>query len=375
LQAADLMGWSPRSMRRWRVRWMQHGIDGLRDRRCRRSPQRAPASVVQRVLRLYRGRYRGFNMRHYYAVLRREHHFAYSYSFLRQLLGGAGLVKKKRPRGRHRLRREPRASFGELLHIDGSPHGWLALRPEERCCLIAVVDDATKRLLYGRLVEHESSQAVFEALDAVFRTHGLPMSVYTDRASWAAVTPKAGEPVDKSRRTQIGRALHRLGVEHILAYSPQARGRSERLNRTVQGRLINELRVARIRTLEAANRYLDEHFVPDYNLEFAGSPADPQPVFVSAQPYDLRQILCFEEPRVVARDNTVSWEALRLQIPRQRGRLTCAGLQVLVRRHLDGSYSVWHGTRPLAHFDPRGRLQIPETQTAPLPSEGLGAVA
>jgi transposase len=375
LQGADILGWSPRTMRRWRSRWLKWGVDGLRDRRRRPSPRRAAGKEVTPVLRLYRGRYRGFNVRHFHAVLCREHGFRYSYSFLRQLLQTAGLVKKKRPRGRHRLRREPRAQFGELLHLDGSPHVWLALRPQERCCLISVVDDATKRLLYAHLVEQESSQAVFEALAAVFATQGLPMALYTDRASWAAFTPKAGEPVDKTRRTQVGRALHRLGVEHILAYSPQARGRSERINRTLQGRLVNELRVARIRTLEAANRYLQERFLPAHNQEFVRPPVDPIPAFAPVSPFDLAQILCFQEQRVVGKDNTVVWEARRLQIPRQPGRATCAGLEVLVRRHLNGSYSVWRGTRPLATFDPRGRLLTPKTQTAPALQSPVGAVA
>lgn len=375
LQAADLMGWTPRTMRRWRKRWLRWGVDGLSDQRRRPSPRRVGGRAVSKVLRLYRGRYRGFNVRHFHAVLRREHGFGHSYTFLRQLLQGAGLVKKQRPRGRHRLRRDPRPQFGEMLHLDGSPHGWLALRPEERCCLIAVVDDATKRLLYAQLVEHESSQAVFEALDAVFREHGLPMALYTDRASWAAYTPKRGEPVDRSQLTQVGRALKRLGIEHILGYSPQARGRSERINRTLQGRLVNELRVARIRNLRAANRYLQERFLAAHNLEFARPPLDPAPAFVSADPFDLEQILCFEEERVIGKDNIVMWDGLRLQIPRQPGRATCSGLAVTVRRHLNGSHTVWRGARLLTTFDRRGSCQTPQNATAHASEMKAGAIA
>lgn len=185
-----------------------------------------------------------------------------SYSFVNQALQAAGLVKKHRARGRHYRRREPRACFGELVHLDGSTHRWLALVPDERCTLLATLDDATKQVLHAALYPSESTHAVMTTLAEVFRTHGLPMALYTDRAHWAFHTPKAKGPVDKARVTQVGRALARLGIEHIPAYSPQARGRSERLNRTFQDRLVNELRVAGIATLVTANRYLAADFVP-----------------------------------------------------------------------------------------------------------------
>src|SRR6267378_5907575 len=268
VQAADLMGISPRSMRRWRARMDRGGADGLLDRRCRPSPRRVPGRVVAGLLRQYKGRYRGFNVRHFHAVLVREHGFEYSYSFVKQVLQGAALIKRLRPRGRHRLRREPRALFGELLHIDGSRHRWLALMPEEFFSLIAVVDDATKQVLYAKLVDAEGTVPIFEALRVVFRRYGLPQALYSDRASWAARTPVKDEPVDKTRPTHVGRALKRLGVEHILAYSPQARGRSERV---------------------------------------------------------------------------------------------CVGLHLVVRRHLDGTHSVWRGAQKLASYDSRGRLKSPQT--------------
>ena len=185
---------------------------------------------------------------------------------MKHALQTAGLVPKCRPRGRHRRRREPRACFGELLHIDGSLHPWLALVPDLRATLIPVVDDATKRLLYAQLVEAESTPSVMTALREVFTTYGLPMALYSDRAHWAFHTPTAKGPVDKTRLTQAGRALAHLGVEHIPAYSPQARGRSERLNRTGQDRLVNELRVAGIATMVAANAYLRGVFVAHYTV-------------------------------------------------------------------------------------------------------------
>jgi len=359
IQASDILGWSPRTLRRWRWRFERHGVDALVDRRCRPSARRIPEKEVGRILRLYRTRYRGFNVRHFHSILKREHGVTWSYSFIRFVLQGAGLVKKKRPRGRHRLRREPRALFGEMLHVDGSPHRWLTLCPDERFCLIAMVDDATKQLLYAQLVEVECTEAILNALYAVLERHGLPQAIYSDRASWAVYTPVKDEPFDRSRLTQVGRALKRLGVEHILAYSPQARGRSERVNRTLQDRLVNELRVAGIRSVAAANRYLEERFLPAYNIEFGRAPRDPASAFVPLGPVCLHQVLCFEEERVVQKDNTVGCGSVRLQIPKQPGRATCAGLSVSVRRHLDRTYSIWRGPQCLASYDSRGRILAP----------------
>ena len=350
LQAADILGWSPRTLRRWRGRYAERGYDGLFDRRRGRpSPRRAPLAEVERLLHLYRERYPGFNVRHFHEIARREHRVTLSYSFTRLALQGAGLVRTRRPRGRHFQRREPRACFGELLHVDGSRHAWLALVPTERQTMLAVLDDATKRVLYAQLVEAESTAPVMTAWGAVFHTQGLPMALYTDRASWAFQTPKAGGTVDKTRLTQVGRALKRLGVEHLPAYSPQARGRSERLNRTLQDRLVNELRVAGLRTVAAANAYLRTTFLPHYHAMFTRPPRDAASAFVSLGMVDLEQILCHEEERTVAKDNTVVLDGVRLQRPKQPGRTTCAGLRVLVRRHLEGTHSVWWGTRRLTH--------------------------
>lgn len=361
LQAADILGRSPRSIRRLRLRFQQYGYDGLYDgRRVKPSPKRAPVAEVERILRLYRERYRGFNGRHFYQLARREHAVTFSYTFVKRLLQQAGLLPKYRARGRHRRRREPRPCFGELLHLDGSRHVWLALVPDSRPTLLAIVDDATKRLLYAQLVAGgESVVAIMTALRAVLVTCGLPMALYTDRAGWAVYTPTAGAGPDRRKLTQVGRALQRLGIEHILGYSPQARGRSERINRTLQDRLVNELRVADIRTLPAANRYLRDHFIPAFNAEFARPPADPASAFVPVGARDLDEILCYEEPRTVAPDNTVRLDGVVLQIAKQRGRRTCAGLHVLIRRYLNGTHAIWWGTRCLGHYSPRGQLVAP----------------
>jgi transposase len=356
LQAADILGLDPRSVRRWRARYEAGGRVALYDLRCLRPSRRqAPALEVQRIVRLYRERFSGWNVRHFYRFARREHGVTLSYSFVRLALQEAGLVRKGRARGRHRRRREPRACFGELLHLDGSPHAWLRLAPAVRATLLTVVDDATTRLLYAQLWPAETTAAVFSALHAVCTTWGLPIALYTDRAHWAFHTPKAGGPVDRTHLTQVGRALHRLGIEHIGAYSPQARGRSERLNRTVQGRLVNELALAGITTLAAANAYLTEHFLPDYNDEFARPPADATSAFVPLHGVDLAPILCEQEERSVGQDNVVTLDALALQIAKQPGRPTCAGLRVTVRRDIHGVLSVWHGPRSFGRYDAQGR--------------------
>ena len=355
-QAAEILGWHPRTLRRWRERYETHGYAGLVDKRLHRpSIHRAPPDEVARVLRVYRERYTGFNVRHFHEIARREHGVTLSYSFVKQALQEAGYVKKQRARGRHRRRREPRACVGELVHIDGSRHPWLALVPDLRATLIAVVDDATSRVLYGQLVDAESTATVMTALRDVFTRYGLPMAVYSDRASWAFHTPTAKGRVDKTHLTQVGRALAHLGVEHIPAYSPQARGRSERLNRTVQDRLVNELRVAGVRTLAAANAYLRDPFIPHYNETFSRPPRDPAPAWVRVAEVDLDQVLCHQETRVVAADNTVAFDPVVLQVAKQPGRRTCAGLEVVVRRHLDGRHTVWRGTQRLGLFDGAGR--------------------
>jgi hypothetical protein len=357
LQAADILGRSPRSIRRLRWNLEHYGYDGLFDRRRQTpSPKRAPVAEVQRVLALYRDRYQGFNIRHFHHLARQQHAVRFCYAFVKKALQTAGLVPKQQPRGRHRRRREPRPCFGELLHLDGSRHQWLALVPEQWLTMIVVVDDATKQVLYAELRDGgESVAAIMTALRAILERYGIPMALYTDRAHWAAHTPTAGGAVDRRHPTQVGRALARLGIEHILGYSPQARGRSERANRTLQGRLVNELRLAGITTVAAANRYLRTRFLPAFNAEFARPPSDPTVAFVPVGAVDLDQILCVEEERVVGRDNVVTADRLPLQLAKQPGRRTCAGLRVLVRRHPNGQHSVWYGARCLGRFGPHGQ--------------------
>lgn len=354
-RAAEILGITARGLRRLRQRFEKFGYEGLVDRRRGRPSHRVtPTAEIERILTLYRERYFGFNGRHFFETVRREHGVKLSYTCVKQILQGAKLLKKQRARGRHRRRRERKACFGEMLHLDGSRHQWLTLVPGECQVMIQMVDDATSRLLYSQLWGGETVQAVMSALRAVIERHGIPMSLYTDRAGWAFETPKAGGKVSKSHLTHVGQALTRLGIEHIPSYSPQARGRSERMNRTLQDRLIKELTVAGVRTVEQANRYIHERYLPTHNASLAREPREPESAFVALGDVDLNELLCIEAVRLVGKDNVVSFEGVPLQIAAQPGRPTCAGLHVTVRRHLDGSHSIRRGTQLFGRYNAHG---------------------
>jgi hypothetical protein len=371
LEASQILGIRPRTMRRWKWKMEHYGIPGLFDRRRRTpSPRRTPTAEVDRILALYRDRYAGFNVRHFHETVVREHGVTLSYSLVKQILQGAGLVRKGRVRGRHRQRRERRPCFGEMLHLDGSPHRWLALAPSLRPTMISVVDDATSRVLYLQLWPSETTVAVMTSLGEVFVEQGLPQQLYTDKASWAACTRGSRGRPRPERPSQVQRALERLGIEHILAHSPQARGRSERMNRTLQGRIVNELRVAGITTIPDANRYLHEVYRERHNQRFAVLPADGTSGFSPLLGVALKTILCCEATRRVNRDNTVVLGTRVLQLPPAAGPLGRQRQRVLVRRHLDGTYSVWRGPRCLASYGTDGRLIGPDSTFKPLSNRG-----
>jgi transposase len=355
-QAAEILGYSVRTLRRYRAGLEKWGYEGLFDHRRRTpSPRSVPLEEVKRILGLYRERYRGWNVRHFYQTACREHGLKVSYTFVKLALQGAGLVAKHKARGRHRRRRERRACFGEMLHIDGSKHAWLKSLPDEKQTLISVIDDATSRLLYSQLWPQESTEAVLVALREVVGRHGIPASIYSDRASWAFETPKAGMAVSKTHLTQVGEVLKRLGVEHIPSYSPQARGRSERMNGTLQGRLINELKLSGARSIAEANQYIRKSYLLTHNQAFSVEAREPGSSFVAADGVDLDEIFCRETLRHVGKDNVVTCGKLAFQISKQPGRRTCSGLAVLLRQHLDGSWSIHRGLQVLGRYDEYGR--------------------
>jgi transposase len=272
-QAAEIIGISDRQMRRWRERYEEFGFRGLFDRRRGKpSPKRVPLAMVERVLALYRDQYFDLNLRHFHEKLRDEHEIGLSYSWVKGIVQGAGLRARGRKRGVHRQRRPRRPLPGMLLHIDGSEHRWF--QDDRWYDLLVILDDATSEIYYAQLVEEESTLTVMAALKEVIERQGLFCALYSDRGSHFWLTPKAGEAVDPHRLTQVGRALRELGVRMIPAYSPQARGRSERNFGTWQGRLPQELRLAGCSTLEQANGFLREHYVAEFNRRFQVAAAE-----------------------------------------------------------------------------------------------------
>ena len=352
-QAAEIIGLSDRSMRRWRERYRQHGYDGLFDRRRGRpSPKRVPVETVEAVLRLYQERYSDFNVRHFHEKLGEEHEIELSYTWVKLALQGAGLVKKARQRGVHRKRRPRRPLPGMLLHLDGSRHQWF--QDERWYDLIEVLDDATSETYYAQLVEEESTRTVMAALREVIERQGLFCALYSDRASHFFVTPQAGGPIDPRRRTQVGRALQELGIQMIPAYSPQARGRSERRFGTWQGRLPPELRLAGIRTVTEANQFLRERYIPEINRKFAVPAAARGHAFVPVGGQDLQRIFSVQQERVVAQDNTVRLGDRRWQLERTRWRGTLAGCRVTICEHLDGRVTIVYGPHVVGRYTAAG---------------------
>jgi transposase len=353
IQAAEILGVSPRHMRRWKEKYERFGFFALFDgRRGRASPRRVPSAVLDEVLRLYRERYFDLNVRHFHEKLTQEHGFSVSYTWTKGVLQGAGLVKRQPRRGTHRKRRVRRPLPGMLIHIDASQHQWFC--DERWHDLIAVEDDATSRIYYAQLVEQESTRTVLRALRQVVEEQGLFCSLYSDRASHFWLTPKVGEPVDRQALTQVGRAMRELGVQMIPAYSPQARGRSERSFRTWQGRLPQELRLAEITTLEEANRFVREQYVAEFNARFSVAATAEGTAFVPCSRSDLDRVFCLQHERVVARDNTVSFARLTLQIERQQWRGTLAGCRVTVYEHLDATLSVGFGAHEVGRYSSEG---------------------
>lgn len=355
MEAGELLGMSERQFRRYRDRYEEEGLEGLRDRRLGKpSPKRVPSADAQLMLELYGGPYRGWNVKHFHEHLVRDHGFRWGYTWTKTQLHTAGLVERAKRRGAHRRKRERKPCEGMMLHQDGSRAAWLAGQPQ--LDLIVTMDDATSTIYSAFLVEEEGTASTFQALLEVFAAQGLPSSLYTDRGSHYFFTPKAGEAVDKDQLTQVGRALEQLGIEHIPAYSPEARGRSERMFGTLQDRLPKELKLAGITTIEAANRFLREVYLPAHNARFARPAALPESAFVTADPELLREVLCVQEERIVARDNTVAYNGLRLQLPASPARAHYVKARVRVRHYPDGAIALFHGPRLLARYDTEGRL-------------------
>jgi transposase len=356
-EAAEIIGVTDRTMRRWRQRYEGGGYDGLYDYRKRQpSPKRIPLATVEKVLQLYREKYFDFNVRHFHEKLVEEHDIQLSYSWVKLALQGAGLVGKQRRRGTHRRRRPRRPLPGMLLHIDASKHAWF--QDERYYDLITILDDATSEIYYSQLVEEEGTRTLMPAVREVIENEGVFCALYSDRASHFFVTPKAGGKVDMTQVTQLGRALQELGIQMIPAYSPQARGRMERSYRTWQGRLPQELRIRNIRTLEEANRFLREEYRAEFNRRFAVAATGKGKAFVRTRRKDLEWVFSIQHERTVNGDNTIALDNRILQIEKTRWRNTLAGCKVTVYEHLDGTMLVRFGPHEVARFAP-GQVPAP----------------
>ena len=353
MSAAEIAGITDRTMRRIRERYQKFGYTGLFDqRRGKRSIHRIPMETAEEVLRLYKETYFDLNIRHFHEKLREEHKIVLSYTWVQQALQGAGLVAQRRKRGPHRRRRPRRPLPGMLLHIDGSKHQWLS--DDRWHDLIVILDDATSEIYYAQLVEEESTRTVMAGLREVIENKGLFCALYSDRGSHFFVTTKAGEKVDKHRPTQVGRALKELGVQMIAAYSPQARGRSERSFGTWQGRLPQELRLAGITTVDGANAFLRAQYIGEFNARFSVAAEEKGSAFRRTSRSDLNWIFTVQTERVVAKDNTVAMGSRLWQIDKTRFRNTLAGSTVTIHEHLDETVSIRFGPHVVGRFNSQG---------------------
>jgi len=356
IEAAELLGVTERTFRRWCHRYEEGGDAGLLDRRLGGvSGKRVPVDRAEEVEALYRTRYSGFTARHFHEHLVRDHQFTWGYTWTKLFLQSKGLLVRAKTRGAHRRKRPRRPLPGMMLHQDGSRHEWLA--GLDAMDLIVTMDDATNVIYSAFLLPEEGTASTFRALLEVFGEHGLPLSLYTDRGSHYFYTPEAGGKVDRTHPTQVGRALAHLGVEHIAAYSPEARGRSERLFHTLQDRLVKELALAGIAEVEAANEFIRTVYIPAHNARFAVKAEQEGSAFVAIPGVDLNEILCEQEDRQVGKDNTVAFNCLRLQIPPSPLRPHFVHARVKVHQYPGGSHAIFHGRRCLGRHDSAGVLQ------------------
>lgn len=361
-EAGLLLGVSERTFRRQIARFEAEGMDGLIDRRMAQvSSRRAPVDEVLGVVQLYGSGYAGWNVKHFHTWYRREHAGVRSYSWVKNVLQEAKLVVRSKARGKHRKKRERKPLRGMMLHQDASTHEWV---PEQIWDLVVTLDDATTEHTSMFFCPEEGTDSSFHGIGRTIARYGLFCSLYTDRGSHYFHTSEAGGKVDKVNLTQVGRALKQLGIEHIAAYSPEARGRSERAFDTHQERLPKELAKAGITDMDTANRYLEQVYMPHHNAEFALPAPERGSAFVPYIGTRLPDILCAQFERTVGNDNCVSFEGRKLQIPASSARVHYVKTRVRVHRYVDGTLALFHGPRKLAAYDAQGNSIVQEMKQA-----------
>ena len=361
-EAAQLLGVCERTFRRYIDRYEEAGLEGLLDKRMQEvSHRKAPVDEVLRLEALYKERYDGWNVQHFYGRYRRDHKGERSYTWVKNRLQSAELVAKGKRKGIHRKHRERAPLAGMMIHQDGSTHEWVS---NQKWDLIVTLDDATSEIYSAFFVDEEGTLSSLQGISEVLRKKGLFSSFYSDRGSHYWHTPEAGGKVDKNNPTQFGRALGQLGIQMIAAYSPQARGRSERLFKTWQDRLPKELVLVGIEDMAAANRFLNEQFTPAYNAEFKVTATEPGSAFVSLMDARIDDILCLQEERTVGRDNCVRYHRRILQIPADKHRCHYVKARVRVHAYPQGQYAVFHGPRKLADYDCQGQIIGTEAKQA-----------
>ena len=351
-EAALLLGQCERSFRRHIERYKADGLDGLLDKRLSQiSRRRASGVEVDQVVQLYKSGFAGWSVAHFHSKYKAEFAGARSYSWLKSVLQGAGVVTIAKRRGKHRIKRERAPLAGMMLHQDASTHRWVA---DQVWDLVVTMDDATGEHTSMFFCGQEGTASSFHGIGQTIARYGLFASLYTDRGSHYFTTPEVGGKVDKVNLTEVGRSLRQLGIEHIAAYSPEARGRSERAFQTHQGRLPQELARAGITDMDGANRYLEQVYRSGHNREFGVPSTLTGTAYVPFISASLPDILCEQHERTVGNDNCVSFEGLSLQIPSDELRYHYVRSRVRVHRYVDDTLAVFHGPRKLAAYDAKG---------------------
>lgn len=358
-EAARLLGICERSFRRYINRYEEKGLEGLIDKRLEQvSHRKAPVDEVMRLTDQYQRRYQGWNVKHFFGQYREKGGHR-SYTWVKNTLQTQGIVKAAKGKGKHRKRRERSPIPGMMIHQDSSTHQWIEGQYWD---LIVTMDDANNEHYSMFFVDQEGTLSSLRGVQDVIEAKGIFSSFYSDRGSHYWHTPVAGGKVDKNNPTQFGRAMAQLGVQMIAAYSPEARGRSERMFRTHQDRLVKELALHKITTMDAANRYLKAHYLPRFNAEFQVPAAETGSAFVSCVGTSVTDILCEQYERQVGKDNCVQFERLCLQIPSDQHRMHYVKAKVRVHRYVDSSLAIFHGPRRLADYHTNGELKKPHKE-------------